>query len=42
MVAVPLIDALLLQTILYFATRRGRVLPVVAAAFVELQETALA
>ncbi len=42
MIAVPLVDAPLLQARLYLATRRGRVLPVAAAAFVELLETALA
>jgi DNA-binding transcriptional LysR family regulator len=42
MVAVPLIDAPLLQAKLFLATRRGRVLPVAAAAFVELLESALA
>jgi DNA-binding transcriptional LysR family regulator len=42
MIAVPLIDAPLLQARLFLATRRGRVLPVAAAAFVELLETALA
>ena len=35
MVAVPLIDAPLLQARLFLATRRGRVLPIAAAAFVE-------
>jgi DNA-binding transcriptional LysR family regulator len=35
MVAVPLIDAPLLQAKLFLATRRGRVLPIAAAAFVE-------
>jgi DNA-binding transcriptional LysR family regulator len=40
MVAVPLIDAPLLQAKLFLATRRGRVLPIAAAAFVEwLNET---
>jgi DNA-binding transcriptional LysR family regulator len=40
MVAVPLIDAPLLQARLFLATRRGRVLPIAAAAFVEwLKET---
>ncbi len=38
MVAVPLTDVPLLQAKLYLATRRGRVLPVAAAAFVELFE----
>jgi len=41
MIAVPLIDAPLLQAKLYLATRRGRVLPVAAAAFVELLKTTL-
>lgn len=41
MIAVPLIDVPLLQAKLYLATRRGRVLPVAAAAFVELLKTAL-
>jgi DNA-binding transcriptional LysR family regulator len=35
MVGVPLVDALLLQAKLFLATRRGRVLPIAAAAFVE-------
>lgn len=40
MVAVPLVDAPLLQAKLFLATRRGRVLPIAAAAFVEwLKET---
>jgi len=40
MIAVPLIDAPLLQARLFLATRRGRVLPIAAAAFVEwLKET---
>ncbi|HEX3936538.1 MAG TPA: LysR family transcriptional regulator [Xanthobacteraceae bacterium] len=38
MIAVPLSDVALLQAKLYLATRRGRVLPVAAAAFVELFE----
>jgi DNA-binding transcriptional LysR family regulator len=38
MIAVPLSDVPLLQAKLYLATRRGRVLPVAAAAFVELFE----
>jgi DNA-binding transcriptional LysR family regulator len=42
MIAVPLIDAPLLQAKLYLATRRGRVLPVAAAAFVEQLKAALA
>jgi len=35
MVAVPVVDAPLLQAKLFLATRRGRVLPIAAAAFVE-------
>lgn len=35
MVAVPLVDAPLLQARLFLATRRGRVLPIAAATFVE-------
>jgi DNA-binding transcriptional LysR family regulator len=42
MIAVPLIDAPLQQAKLYLATRRGRVLPVAAATFVELLKAALA
>jgi DNA-binding transcriptional LysR family regulator len=42
MIALPLIDPPLLQATLVLATRRGRVLPVAAAAFVELLKTALA
>ena len=42
MIALPLIDPPLLQARLVLATRRGRVLPVAAAAFVELLKTALA
>jgi DNA-binding transcriptional LysR family regulator len=41
MIAVPLIDAPLLQAKLYLATRRGRVLPVAAAAFVETLKASL-
>ena len=41
MVAVPLIDAPLLQARLYLATRRGRVLPVAAASFVEQLKTVM-
>lgn len=41
MIAVPLADAPLQQAKLYLATRRGRVLPVAAAAFVELLRSAL-
>lgn len=40
MIALPLIDAPLLQARLYLATRRGRVLPIAAAAFVELLKNA--
>jgi hypothetical protein len=42
MIALPLIDPPLLQARRVLATRRGRVLPVAAAAFVELLKTALA
>jgi DNA-binding transcriptional LysR family regulator len=42
MIALPLIDPPLLQARLFLATRRGRVLPVAAAAFVETLKTALA
>jgi DNA-binding transcriptional LysR family regulator len=42
MIALPLIDPPLLQARLVLATRRGRVLPVAAAAFVELLKTVLA
>lgn len=41
MIAVPLMDAPLQQARLYLATRRGRVLPAAAAAFVEMLETDL-
>jgi DNA-binding transcriptional LysR family regulator len=41
MTAVPLVDAPLQQAKLYLATRRGRVLPVAAAAFVELLKATL-
>jgi len=41
MIAVPLADAALSEARLYLATRRGRVLPVAAAAFVDLVETTL-
>jgi DNA-binding transcriptional LysR family regulator len=41
MIAVPLMDAPLQQARLYLATRRGRVLPAAAAAFVELLESVL-
>jgi DNA-binding transcriptional LysR family regulator len=41
MIALPLIDPPLLQARLFLATRRGRVLPVAAAAFVETLRTAL-
>lgn len=42
MVAVPLIDPPLLQAKLILATRRGRVLPIAAANFVEQLKTAMA
>lgn len=42
MVALPLIDAQLSAAKLILATRRGRVLPIAAAAFVELLSNALA
>jgi len=42
MIALPLIDPPLLQAKLILAIRRGRVLPIAAAAFVELLETVLA
>ncbi len=42
MIAVPLVDPALLQARLFLTIRRGRVLPVAAAAFVELLEAALA
>lgn len=42
MIALPLIDPPLLQARLILATRRGRVLPIAAATFVELLKTALA
>jgi len=42
MIALPLIDPPLLQARLILATRRGRVLPIAAATFVELLQTALA
>jgi DNA-binding transcriptional LysR family regulator len=42
MIALPLIDPQLLQARLILATRRGRVLPIAAATFVELLQTALA
>jgi DNA-binding transcriptional LysR family regulator len=41
MVALPLVDPPLLQARLYLATRRGRVLPIAAATFVEQLRTAL-
>src|SRR5271170_5442953 len=41
MVARPLIDPPLLQPKLFLATRRGRVLPIAAATFVELLRTAM-
>jgi hypothetical protein len=42
MIALPLIDPPLLQARLIVATRRGRVLPIAAASFVELLKTAMA
>jgi len=42
MIALPLIDPPLLQARLFLATRRGRVLPIAAATFVELLRTAMA
>jgi DNA-binding transcriptional LysR family regulator len=42
MIALPLIDPPLLQAKLLLATRRGRVLPIAAATFVELLQTTLA
>jgi DNA-binding transcriptional LysR family regulator len=42
MIALPLADPPLLQARLVLATRRGRVLPVAAAAFVELLKTGFA
>jgi DNA-binding transcriptional LysR family regulator len=42
MIALPLIDPPLLQARLILATRRGRVLPIAAATFVELLQTAFA
>jgi DNA-binding transcriptional LysR family regulator len=42
MIAVPLIDPAFKQARLYLATRRGRVLPIAAAAFVELLENSWA
>jgi DNA-binding transcriptional LysR family regulator len=41
MIALPLVDPPLLQARLILATRRGRVLPIAAAAFVELLKGAL-
>ena len=41
MIALPLVDPPLLEAKLILATRRGRVLPIAAAAFVELLRTAL-
>jgi DNA-binding transcriptional LysR family regulator len=41
MIALPLIDPPLLQARLILATRRGRVLPIAAASFVELLKTVL-
>ena len=42
MIALPLIDPALLQARLILATRRGRVLPIAAAAFVESLKVTLA
>jgi DNA-binding transcriptional LysR family regulator len=42
MIALPLVDPQLLQATLILATRRGRVLPIAAAGFVELLRDALA
>jgi len=42
MIALPLVDPPLLQARLILATRRGRVLPIAAATFVELLRNALA
>jgi DNA-binding transcriptional LysR family regulator len=42
MVALPLVDPPLLQAKLILATRRGRVLPIAAATFVEQLKTAMA
>ena len=42
MIAVPLVDPALLQAKLFLATRRGRVLPIAAAAFVEQLKTVIA
>jgi hypothetical protein len=41
MIALPLVDPPLLQARLFLATRRGRVLPIAAANFVEQLRTAL-
>ena len=41
MIALPLIDPPLLHARLFLATRRGRVLPIAAATFVELLRTAM-
>jgi hypothetical protein len=41
MIALPLIDPPLLQAKLFLATRRGRVLPIAAATFVEQLRVAL-
>jgi DNA-binding transcriptional LysR family regulator len=41
MIALPLVDAPLLQAKLILATRRGRVLPIAAASFVEQIKTAI-
>lgn len=42
MIALPLVDPQLLQARLFLATRRGRVLPIAAASFVEVLKTAMA
>jgi hypothetical protein len=39
MIAVPLVDPPLLEAKLILATRRGRVLPIAAAGFVEVFKT---
>jgi hypothetical protein len=39
MIALPLIDPPLLQARLIVATRRGRVLPIAAASFLELLQS---
>jgi hypothetical protein len=42
MIALPLVDPPLLQAKLILATRRGRVLPIAAAGFVEQLKTVIA